>query len=339
LSGRERTLKALNHEAPDRVPVDLGTTNCTTMTRVAYENLKKLLGVEKETRLMMENFQIAFIDEEVLEILGIDTRGVHPQPVFQKKVVDERTYYNEFGIKYRMPEGGLYYDMVEHPLAGVDVEGLKDYPWPDPAVSMDLRGVRERAQKLHEEGKYLLVGDMIDTGIFEPCWYLRGFENFLVDLVVNRDFALQLMEGMYQYQLQRYSLFLREVGEFLDVIFVGDDLATAESVIMNPKTYRNGEALPQRVFCESQKACAESQTPLPFLWEYCPFHPRFNRGGGGYFESGAGFSAGDGYEEVEGRVRERSVFLGSGGYHLCASPGDSGGSTAGGAQAHRRSRS
>lgn len=238
MSGRERTLKALNHEAPDRVPVDLGTTNCTTMTRVAYENLKKLLGVEKETRLMMENFQIAFIDEEVLEILGIDTRGVHPQPVFQKKVVDEWTYYNEFGIKYRMPEGGLYYDMVEHPLAGVDVEGLKDYPWPDPAKSMDLRGVRERAQKLHEEGKYLLVGDMIDTGIFEPCWYLRGFENFLVDLVVNRDFALQLMEGMYQYQLQRYSLFLREVGEFLDVIFVGDDLATAESVIMNPKTYR-----------------------------------------------------------------------------------------------------
>jgi len=28
------------------------------------------------------------------------------------------------------------------------------------------------------------------------------------------------------------------VGEFLDVIFVGDDLATAENVIMSPETYR-----------------------------------------------------------------------------------------------------
>ncbi|MGC8778355.1 MAG: uroporphyrinogen decarboxylase family protein [Candidatus Caldatribacteriaceae bacterium] len=238
MTGRERALRALNHEVPDRVPLDLGTTNCTTMTKVAYENLKRFLGVEKETRLMMENFQIAFIDEEVLEILGIDTRGVHPQPVLQKRIVDERTYYNEFGIKYRMPEGGLYYDMVEHPLANASIEALEEYPWPDPAKSMDLTGVRERARKLREEGKYLLVGDMIDTGIFEPCWYLRGFENFLVDLMTNRDFALRLMEGMYRYQLERYSLFLQEVGEYLDVIFVGDDLATAESVIMSPKVYR-----------------------------------------------------------------------------------------------------
>ena len=170
--------------------------------------------------------------------MGIDTRGVHPQPVLQKRIVDERTYYNEFGIKYRMPEGGLYYDMVEHPLANASIEALEEYPWPDPAKSMDLTGVREKARKLREEGKYLLVGDMIDTGIFEPCWYLRGFENFLVDLMTNRDFALRLMEGMYRYQLERYSLFLQEVGEYLDVIFVGDDLATAESVIMSPKVYR-----------------------------------------------------------------------------------------------------
>jgi uroporphyrinogen decarboxylase len=80
---------------------------------------------------------------------------------------------------------------------------------------------------------------MIDTGIFEPCWYLRGFENYLMDLVINPDFATSLMEGMYHYQLQRYSLFLKEVGEFLDVIFVGDDLATAENVIMSPQTYRS----------------------------------------------------------------------------------------------------
>lgn len=237
--GRERALMSLNHQVPDRIPLDLGSTNCTTMTKVAYDNLKKYLGIEKETRFMMENFQIVFIDEEVLQILEIDTRGVHPRPVFFKNMVDDRTYFNEFGIKYHMPEEGLYYDMVEHPLAGKSIEELKDYEWPDPARTMDLSGVRERAKNLKESNKYLLVGDIIDTGIFEPCWYLRGFENFLVDLLTDQDFVTTLLEGMYNYQLKRYSLFLQEAGEFLDVVFVGDDLATAESVIMSPKTYRD----------------------------------------------------------------------------------------------------
>lgn len=237
--GRERALMSLNHQVPDRIPLDLGSTNCTTMTKVAYDNLKKYLGIERETRFMMENFQIVFIDEEVLQILEIDTRGVHPRPVFFKNMVDDRTYFNEFGIKYHMPEEGLYYDMVEHPLAGKSIEELKDYEWPDPARTMDLSGVRERAKNLKESNKYLLVGDMIDTGIFEPCWYLRGFENFLVDLLTDQDFVTTLLEGMYNYQLKRYSLFLQEAGEFLDVVFVGDDLATAESVIMSPKTYRD----------------------------------------------------------------------------------------------------
>jgi len=239
LNSKERVLHSLNKETPDRIPLDLGTTNCTTLTKKAYENLKKLLGIEKETRFMMENFQVVFVDEEVLQILDIDTRGVHPQPIFQKEIIDDRSYRNEFGIIFRMPQEGLYYDMVQHPLAGKSLEELKEYPWPDPEKSMNLKDLRKKVQQLHNEGAFCLVGDMIDTGIFEPCWYLRGFENYLMDLVIDTEFATTLLEGMYNYQLKRYSLFLQEVGEFLDIIFVGDDLATAENVIMSPQTYRN----------------------------------------------------------------------------------------------------
>jgi len=239
LNSRERVMRSLDKEVPDRIPMDLGTTNCTTLTKKAYENLKKFLGIEKETRFMMENFQVVFVDEEVLQILNIDTRGIHPRPIFQKEIIDDNSYRNEFGITFRMPQEGLYYDMVHHPLAGKSIEELKEYSWPKPEKSMDLKGLRETAKKLHDKGEFCLVGDMIDTGIFEPCWYLRGFENYLMDLVIDPDFATTLLEGMYHYQLQRYSLFLQEVGEYLDVIFVGDDLATAENVIMNPQTYRN----------------------------------------------------------------------------------------------------
>jgi uroporphyrinogen decarboxylase len=239
MNSKERVMRSLNKEVPDRIPMDLGTTNCTTLTRKAYENLKKLLGIEKETRFMMENFQVVFVDEEVLQILNIDTRGIHPHPIFQKEMIDDNTYRNEFGITFRMPQEGLYYDMIDHPLAGKSLEELKEYSWPNPEKSMDLKGLREKAKKLHDKGEFCLVGDMIDSGIFEPCWYLRGFENYLMDLVIDPDFATAQLEGMYHYQLKRYSLFLQEVGEYLDIIFVGDDLATAENVIMNPQTYRN----------------------------------------------------------------------------------------------------
>ena len=146
MNSRERVMRSLNKEVPDRIPMDLGTTNCTTLTKKAYENLKKFLGIEKETRFMMENFQVVFVDEEVLQILNIDTRGIHPQPIFQKEIINNNSYRNEFGITFRMPQEGLYYDMVQHPLAGKSLEELKEYPWPNPENSMNLKGLQENAK-------------------------------------------------------------------------------------------------------------------------------------------------------------------------------------------------
>ena len=46
MTSRERVLKALNHEIPDRVPVDLGG-NQTGIHRIAYERLCRHLDTEK----------------------------------------------------------------------------------------------------------------------------------------------------------------------------------------------------------------------------------------------------------------------------------------------------
>ena len=51
-SHRDRVLAALNHEEPDRVPIDLGGTPTTTITVDAYDRLKDHLGLDHETRLM-----------------------------------------------------------------------------------------------------------------------------------------------------------------------------------------------------------------------------------------------------------------------------------------------
>ncbi len=46
MTHRERLVKALSHEEPDRVPFDLGSSSNTGITVQAYERLKKFLGID-----------------------------------------------------------------------------------------------------------------------------------------------------------------------------------------------------------------------------------------------------------------------------------------------------
>ena len=45
LNSRERLLITLNHQEPDRVPIDLASTQVTAISRIAYKNLRNYLGL------------------------------------------------------------------------------------------------------------------------------------------------------------------------------------------------------------------------------------------------------------------------------------------------------
>jgi uroporphyrinogen decarboxylase len=129
--------------------------------------------------------------------------------------------------------------MVENPMSEMELSEIEEYPWPDHDCPASLQGLREQAKKLKEENRYAIVGDIVNSGIFEPSHYLRGFQNFLTDMLADEDIACCIMEGMLKFQCARQEDYLREVGEYLDVVFVGDDLATAESLLMSPDIYRS----------------------------------------------------------------------------------------------------
>ena len=44
MSHRERVLRALNHQEPDRVPLDLGGSRSSSLVVEAYERLSRHLG-------------------------------------------------------------------------------------------------------------------------------------------------------------------------------------------------------------------------------------------------------------------------------------------------------
>ena len=79
MNSRERILATLDHREPDRVPFDLGACQVTGIHRVAYQNLRKALGLpEVEIEMCDAVQQLASIDDDVVARMNIDTRGLYP---------------------------------------------------------------------------------------------------------------------------------------------------------------------------------------------------------------------------------------------------------------------
>jgi len=73
MNSRERVIKVLNHEIPDRIPVDLGGSRVTGISAIAYNNLKKKLGIKSgSTKISDFVMQLAYPENNILEMFNTD---------------------------------------------------------------------------------------------------------------------------------------------------------------------------------------------------------------------------------------------------------------------------
>lgn len=113
---RERVIKTLRHEDPDRVPLDLGGTDYSTIHIEKYRELKAHFGVEDEDTIAGKVLQTAIVHEPILQSLDIDFRYVVPGPPERSPSlpVSEDSFRDKWGVLWRKPPGSLYHD-VESP--------------------------------------------------------------------------------------------------------------------------------------------------------------------------------------------------------------------------------
>ena len=79
MNSRERVLKAINHEEPDRVPFDLGGTVVTGIHATAYAALREYLGLPSVDPVIIDILQqLAQVDDDVMDKLGVDVKNVYP---------------------------------------------------------------------------------------------------------------------------------------------------------------------------------------------------------------------------------------------------------------------
>jgi len=81
MTSRERLQKALNHQQPGRVPVDIGGTAVTGIHVSAVTRLRRaVLGDENYRVKVIEPYQmLGEVDDELADALGIDVIGLRPR--------------------------------------------------------------------------------------------------------------------------------------------------------------------------------------------------------------------------------------------------------------------
>jgi uroporphyrinogen decarboxylase len=247
LTSRERVLKALNFEEPDRVPIDLGGFQ-TGIHKRAYQDLLDYLGLEEELVILDSVQQLVQPSETILQKFHVDVRYITAQAPQNFKGEIElnkregRLWHDlkdEFGVVWSMPDDQqLYMDISHHPLANATINDIAEYPFPDGGDPSRFAGVRERALEMRDNTPYAL-----STGIwgvvYEFGWYMRGLERWFIDMIERPAFCEALLDQTLKYWMDYATGFMGAVGDIVDVVMIGDDLAGQNGPLFSPKFYRS----------------------------------------------------------------------------------------------------
>ena len=261
MNHRQRVLQALNHQEPDRIPIDLGATIVSSITNSAYVDLKKYLGMPLEEITMLDHVQqLPYLDEALVQRFDVDFRMVQLPSATAPGLnyFEEGDYYtfiDRWGSKLHMPkEGGLYFDWVDFPFTETTEEALNRYNWPRPDPQEYILRLRDQAKMLYEKTDFALVGSaVIGGGIFEQPARTIGLQNFLMALVTEPQFADRLMEKITDIYIESCNNYLDEVGQYIQVFTFWDDVCGQDGWLIRPDLYRKLIKPKQRRLVEAIK--------------------------------------------------------------------------------------
>jgi uroporphyrinogen decarboxylase len=247
MTSRQRVVEAINHRQADRVPIDLGGFQ-TGIHKRAYESLIEYLGFNEAVEILDPVQQLAKPSEAVLQRFHVDTRYIcaHGPDSFKGGIAlnqrNGRLWHDlkdEFGVIWSMPDDQmLYMDISHHPLAEATIKDIESYPFPDGSDRSRFAGVREQALKLREETDYAICTG-IGGVVYEYCWYMRGLERWFIDMIEQPEFCETLLDQTLKYWIDFHTGFMEAVGDIVDVVMIGDDLAGQNGPLFQTDFYRS----------------------------------------------------------------------------------------------------
>lgn len=267
MTKRERVLTAVNRQEPDRVPVDLGGTLATSMVDQAYRKLCRYLGLPEEVEYAHRLYLLARLPWTMVQRLEVDVVQLHLKPPAKwqpRRTFTDGSFEDEWGVVWSKPEEGHYYISQAPFEKEATVAAVERHPWPDPEDPGRTRGLRQEAAALRQQTDAAVCmyvhGRVLSFGQF-----MRGFENWLVDLKWNKTFVHALLERSTEIQMQMNARLLEAVGDNVDIVHVADDLGGQPGPLISPATYRELiQPYHERIF-----RALKEQAPVKLMLHSC----------------------------------------------------------------------
>lgn len=227
---RDRVLMALNHQQPDRCPMQISFTPEFAL------RLRQDMGYDSQSGHNPHGGGNTYELERLLDQDVLLTSVGWANSYYSQPCKPGQGYTDEWGIGWRAAEyqtkfgKGVYTEITGHPLA--DDAAIDSYQAPDP-TRPELYKEAERVIRQYKD-EYWIVGVTVTT-IWETAWALRGLEKMLMDLILNPELADRILDIPYTYHLTAAKK-LVQMG--VDMIWIGDDVGAQETMIISPDQWR-----------------------------------------------------------------------------------------------------
>ena len=212
----------------------------------AYRKLKEQLGIESADRYLYDwpELGTALPDENVLARLNCDVRGVwdrFPERVYQRNRnrSPHADYIDDWGSGAREIAPGEWFPGI-HPLAdATTIKELEAYTgFPDMDDPYRVSHVKKAATEIYQSNYPVMATPWL-LFPFERAFAMQGLDKFLFNLAKYPDFAKALLNKHLELCKTLMGHFLDELCDNVDIIKIGDDLGTQESLMISPAMYRN----------------------------------------------------------------------------------------------------
>ena len=276
MTSRQRVLAALNFQPADRIPVDCSGHRSSGISAVAYARLRTYLGLpERPIRVYDPLQQLAILHEDVLDRLGIDTIELGrafalddaswadwslpdgtpcqmPAWAMPEREDGRWVLRSESGrVIAEMPDGALYFEQCYYPFTdqpyapGGIPAAMEECMWtavasPSGPLAAPPGGrniLRAGAESLRARTDRAVLG-LFGGNLLEIGQMLFRNDEFFMLLASDPNTACMVLDELVEIHMGNLRLFLRSVGDLIDVIVFGDDLGMQTGPQMSPAMYR-----------------------------------------------------------------------------------------------------
>lgn len=213
MNSKERVRRAMSFEATDRPPFS------ATFVPEISKKLRAVVGDE------CYDLGVALGNDMVKATVGFETSyDASSQP----------EYICKWGCTWRnvSNETGSYTEIIKHPLAG-DKNLLETYEIPDPCEERQYDECKKLIE-LYGDEKWVIGS--CQCSIFEAAWYLRGMENFMMDMALDEVYTKRLLEKVSRFCFGAAKTYI-ELG--VDMLWFGDDIASQQGMMISLDMWRN----------------------------------------------------------------------------------------------------